>query len=290
MAGAVPAYNASMKSIAHALLIAISLAGLAAPAGARGPRDVAYGPDPRHRLDLYLPAGAAPAQPRKTLVFIHGGGWRRGTKDRYGFVGRAFARAGYVVVLVNYRLYPQVRFPAFVEDAARAVAWVRGHVRRYGGDPDQIYLMGHSAGAHIAAMLALDPSYLRAAGVPRRAIGGMIGLAGPYIFRPKRLPRLAPIFTAHPHPNARPVFFARNGGAKTSGGGPPLLLLSADLDAIVGRRNGPVLAEAYRRAGGRAIARSYAGIGHGQIVGAISKFFRGLAPVVPDVVSFIGKP
>lgn len=287
MLGALPAYNAFMKSIARAFLIVASLAALAAPASARGPRDVAYGPDPRHRLDLFLPAGDGPARatgtPRKTLIFIHGGGWRRGTKDRYGFVGRTFAKAGYVVVLVNYRLYPHVRFPAFVDDAARAVAWVRRHVRRHGGDPDRIYLMGHSAGAHIAALLALDPRYLSAAGVPRTAIRGMIGLAGPYIFRPERQPRLAPIFTAHPQPNARPVAVAGNGG-------PPLLLLSAGLDAIVGRRSGPGLAAAYRRAGGQATARSYPAIGHGQIVIAISEYFQGLAPVVSDVVKFIGKP
>ncbi|HUT50672.1 MAG TPA: alpha/beta hydrolase [Alphaproteobacteria bacterium] len=276
-----------MQSFARAFLILASLAVLAAPASARGPRDVAYGPDPRHRLDLFLPASEAAARatgtPRKTLIFIHGGGWRRGTKDRYGFVGRSFSQAGYVVVLVNYRLYPQVRFPAFVDDAARAVAWVRTNVRRYGGDPDRIYLMGHSAGAHIAALLALDPHYLGAAGVPRTAIGGMIGLAGPYVFHPERVPRLAPIFAAHPRPNARPV-------AVTDNGGPPLLLLSAGLDMVVGRRNGPGLAAAYRRAGGRATARSYPAIGHGQIVIAISEFFQGLAPVVPDVVKFIGKP
>jgi acetyl esterase/lipase len=292
MIGALRSYNATMRAIAQALLILAALAVLAAPnpaeAQARGPRDVAYGPDPRQRLDLYLPAGAAPARPRKTLVFIHGGGWQRGTKDRHRFVGRSFAAAGYVVVLVNYRLYPQVRFPAFVNDAAKAVAWVRANVRRHGGDPGRIYLMGHSAGAHIAALLALDPRYLRAAGVPRASIRGMIGLAGPYVFRPKRLPRFAPIFAAHPRPNARPVVFARNGAA--TAGGPPLLLLSADLDRVVGARNAPGLAAAYRRAGGRAITRSYPVIGHVQIVLAIARPFRRLAPVVPDVVRFIGAP
>jgi acetyl esterase/lipase len=280
-----------MNQLARTLLLLPALALLALPAAARGPRDVAYGPDPRHKLDLYLPDGAGPdAKPRKTLIFIHGGGWRRGNKDRYGFVGRAFADAGYVVVLINYRLYPRARFPGFVEDAARAVAWVRENVRRHGGDPEHIYLMGHSAGAHIAALLALDPGYLQAAGVPRSSIGGMIGLAGPYVFHPEQLPRLAKIFAAHPARNARPVVFAENGAATTNGGGPPLLLLSAGLDTVVGARNGPGLAEAYRRAGGRATARSYPGIGHGQIVIAISKFFHGLAPVLDDTVRFIGKP
>jgi len=277
-----------MRPIVRTLLLLPALALLAWPAAARGPRDVAYGPDPRHRLDLYLPDGAgAGAKPRKTLIFIHGGGWRRGNKARYGFVGRAFAEAGYVVVLINYRLYPQARFPAFVEDAARAVAWVHAHIRAHGGDPGQIYLMGHSAGAHIAALLALDPHYLEAAGVPRRALGGMIGLAGPYVFEPGRVPRLAEIFAAHPQPNARPVVFAENGAARN---GPPLLLLSAAFDRIVRARNGPELAEAYRRAGGRAEAKSYPAIGHGQIVFAIAALFRGTAPVFEDSVHFIGKP
>lgn len=277
-----------MNQLARTLLLLPALALLALPAAARGPRDIAYGPDRRHKLDLYLPDGAGPdAKPRKTLVFIHGGGWRRGNKNRYGFVGRAFADAGYVVVLINYRLFPKARFPGFVEDAARAVAWVRENVRRHGGDPEHIYLMGHSAGAHIAALLALDPRYLKAAGVPRSSIGGMIGLAGPYVFHPEQLPRLARIFAAHPEPNARPVVFAENGAAK---GGPPLLLLSAGLDTVVGARNGPGLAEAYRRASGSATARSYPGIGHVQIVIAISKVFRGLAPVLDDTVRFIGKP
>jgi acetyl esterase/lipase len=282
-----------MRQLARTLLLLLLLPALlvpALPAAATGPRDVAYGPDPRHRLDLYLPKGGAGAHRRKTLVFIHGGGWQRGDKDRYRFLGRAYAKAGYVAVLINYRLYPQARFPAFVEDAARAIGWVRANVRRYGGDPGRIYLMGHSAGAHIAALLALDPHYLRAAGVPRRAIGGLIGLAGPYVFHPRQVRRLVPIFAAHPHPNARPVHFARNGAATAEGGGPPLLLLSAGLDAIVGRRNGPGLAKAYRRAGGKAIARSYPAIGHGQIVLAIAKWFRGLAPVYEDTLRFIGRP
>ena len=242
------------------------------------------GPNQRQRLDIYLPwAGAAAGTPRKTLIFFHGGGWSRGSKDRHRFVGRAFARAGYVVVLANYRLFPQVRFPVFVEDSARAVAWVRANINRYGGDPERLYLMGHSAGAHIAALLALDPRYLKGAGVPRKTIRGMIGIAGPYVFQPGRLRRIAPVFAAHPHPNARPVVFAGNGG-------PPLLLLSAGLDAIVGARNAPGLAAAHRAGGGGATTHSYPGIGHVQIILAIAPAFSFLAPIRADIVRFMGAP
>jgi len=273
-----------MTALRSILLFFAAMAAFAAPATARGPRDVAYGPEPRQRLDIYLPRAAEKApRPRKTLVFIHGGGWTRGHKDRYGFLGRAFARAGYVVVVTNYRLYPQAAFPAFVEDAAKAVAWVRANIAGHGGDPERIYLMGHSAGAHIAALVALDPRYLRTVKVPRAAIKGMIGLAGPYVFEPKQLARIAPIFAAHPHPNARPVVFAGKGG-------PPLLLLSAGLDAIVGAKNGPGLAAAHRGAGGQATARSYSGIGHNQVLLAIAPALSFLAPVRADVVRFIGKP
>ena len=284
--------GSTLTTIAATLSIGLGFA--TPPAGAQSTgggagsirvvRDIAYGSDPRQRLDVYVPAGLrAGAPPRKVLVFFHGGGWSRGTKNRHRFVGRAFARAGYVTVLANYRLYPKVRFPAFVDDAARAVGWVHRNAAAHGGDPGQLYLMGHSAGAHIAALVALDPRYLRAAGVPQAAIRGMIGLAGPYAFRPRRLRRFADVFTAHPNPNARPVDFAGNGG-------PPLLLLSAALDAIVGARQAPALARAHRRRGGTATALSYSGIGHAQLVLAIAPAFSGLAPVRRDIIGFIGRP
>lgn len=271
-AGSIPVFGASAQAPAHRSTEIHVV------------RDIAYGSDPRQRLDIYMPAGLRAGTSRhKTLIFFHGGGWSRGTKNRHKFVGRAFARDGYVTVLANYRLYPKVRFPAFVDDAANAVGWVHQNIAQHGGDPDRLYLMGHSAGAHIAALVALDQSYLKAAGVPRSAVLGMIGLAGPYAFRPRRLRRFADVFTAHPNPNARPVDFAGNGG-------PPLLLLSAALDTIVGARQAPALARAHRRGGGTATAISYSGIGHVQLVLALAPAFSGFAPVRRDIVGFMGGP
>ncbi|HUC87003.1 MAG TPA: alpha/beta hydrolase, partial [Candidatus Saccharimonadales bacterium] len=138
--------------------------------------DVAYGSDLHQKLDVYLPT----FKPYDTVIlFWHGGTWRRGDKRRYRFIGRTLAAMGYTAVLPNYRLYPAVTFPAFIEDAAAAVQWVeREH------HPRRIFLMGHSAGAHIAAVLALDNRYFKALPAPHPRIAGFIGLAGAY--NPKR--------------------------------------------------------------------------------------------------------
>ena len=139
--------------------------------------DISYGPNARMRLDIYSPRDA---QHRPVVVFWHGGLWVEGSKSQYRFVGAALARAGYVVVLPDYRLYPEVRFPAFVEDGASAVRWVQHHIGKYGGDPKSIFLMGHSAGAHIAAMIAMDDRDLQTKGGSSQWIRGLIGLSGPY--------------------------------------------------------------------------------------------------------------
>ena len=143
-------------------------------------RDIAYALGPRHALDLYLPA--ASAKPPPLVVFFYGGGWTEGTKDWYRFMGMSLTKRGVVVVVPDYRLSPEVRFPAFMEDAALAVAWARANVARFGGDPHWLFLMGPSAGAHMVTLLALDPEYLRAVGLSSHDMCGVIGMAGPYDF------------------------------------------------------------------------------------------------------------
>ena len=125
---------------------------------------IAYGTDDRQKLDIYAPEGDALA-PYPVLIFFHGGAWRDGEREGYGFLGRAFASRGFVTVIADYRKSPQVRFPAFVDDTAAAIAWVHSNVGKYQGNTDRIFLMGHSAGAHIAMMTALDPRYLKAQGL-----------------------------------------------------------------------------------------------------------------------------
>ena len=267
--------------------VAALMAGAAVPASAKELLQQSYGSDPRHRLDLFVPAGIKSGERRKVVLYFHGGGWQHGNTYRHRFVGRALAAKGYVAAVSTYRLYPQVKFPAFMHDAAKAVAWMRANVARRGGDPGRIYLMGHSAGAHIAALLALDPRYLKVAGVPRRALAGVIGLAGPYVFNPKGWHTFAPVFEAHPNPSARPVDFVRS--FRTLGG-PPLLLLQGATDRLVRPHEGPGLARAYRAVGGKAKVKTYPALGHVGVLLAIAQPLRWRAPVLKDVIAWIGRP
>src|SRR4051812_37959849 len=165
-----------------AALLVVSCGGLALTA-ANAPAlfgdfdrraDVPYGGLPRQSLDVYVPRGA---RDRPIIVFWYGGGFENGRKSYYRFVGATLAEAGYVAALPDYRVYPEVKFPGFVDDGAQALAWVLEHATEIGGDPRRIYLAGHSAGAHIAAMLAYDPARLERAGIPRDTVRGFIGLS-----------------------------------------------------------------------------------------------------------------
>lgn len=253
---------------------------LAPEDGTRRETGIAYGPEPRHKLDVYRPETAGgPAKP--VIVFLYGGAWKRGERSQYRFVGETFARHGFTVVVPDYRLYPEVRFPRFVEDAAAAVAWVRDAIAPYGGDPERIVLAGHSAGAHIAALLALDRRYLEAAGVPARAVSGLVGLAGPYAFDPLAYRGTRQIFETAARPDdARPISFARAGA-------PPMLLLHGSTDRTVLPRNSRALAERLGAAGADARYRPLEGVGHSLILLALSEPFRSRAPVVEAILGFI---
>ncbi len=212
------------------------------------------------------------------IVFFYGGSWSSGTKEGYAFVGRALASRGFVVVIPDYRLLPEVRFPSFLEDGAAAVKWARANASRFGGDPDSIVLVGHSAGAYNAAMLSLDARWL---GPDRVAIRGFAGLAGPYDFLPlDGITR--PVFGNAPDLGAtQPVTFA---GA----GDPPTLLMVAGKDTLVGPRNSERLAQLLIEAGERAEIRTYPEVGHVGILTAIAKPFRGRASVLDDLAGFAG--
>lgn len=153
---------------------------------------IAYGDDPRQKLDVYVPRHALADAP--VVVFFYGGSWNSGSRDDYTFVGEALASRGIVVVVADYRLYPQVRYPLFLEDSARAVAWTRAHIREFSGNAQRMYLMGHSSGGYNAAMLALDANLLGAVGMSPKDLRGWIGLAGPYDFLPIENPDVRPVF------------------------------------------------------------------------------------------------
>lgn len=239
-------------------------------------RGIAYGADPRQRLDVYAPRGEAAAL-RPVIIFFYGGSWSSGVREGYGFVGRALAAAGFVVVVPDYRLVPAVRFPAFLEDGAAAVRWARGHAADYGGDRERLVLAGHSAGAYNAAMLALDPRWL---GEDRGAVRGLIGLAGPYDFLPFDGPVTVAAFGQWPRgEETQPVTYG-------DAGDPPALLATGDDDTTVRPRNSDSLAAKLGAAGVPVERKDYAGIGHIGIVTALARPFRGRAPVLADMVAF----
>ncbi len=239
---------------------------------------VPYADGDRHDVDIYRPA--RPGAP--VVVFLYGGGWRAGNREMYRFAGAALANRGFVVVIPDYRVYPEASFPGFVEDAAKAVAWTKAHAGEYGGDPGRLFLMGHSAGAHIAAMLTLDKSFLGRVGLdPDRAIAGMIGLSGPYDFLPLNDRALEPIFApAGDLALTQPITFARPGA-------PPMLLLTGESDTVVYPRNSLNLTARLKALGGRVEVRQYSGVGHMTIVGALSGALSWMAPILRDCVAFM---
>jgi len=241
-------------------------------------RGIAFGPLARDRLDIYRPAAGDRGGP--IAMFIYGGGWRSGDRATYGFVGAALAARGITTVIADYRLFPEVRFPAFIEDAARAYAWISANLASGGGQRRPIVLIGHSAGAYIAAMLALDERYLAAAGVAERP-AGLVGLAGPYAFDPTTFPTTQEIFKPATSANdARPVALVRPGALRT-------LLMHGLTDETVQLYNTRELASALQAVGADVRKIEYAGIGHMGLVLAISRPFRWRAPVLREIAEFV---
>ena len=241
--------------------------------------DIAYGPLSRQKLDVYVPDAAA-TRPFPVVVFFYGGGWETGERKDYRFVGAVLASRGVMTVVADYRVYPEVVFPAFIEDAALAVRWTQDHVAESGADPKRLFLMGHSAGAHIAAMLALNKQYLLAAGADPRAVAGLIGLAGPYDFLPLKSATLKKIF-GDPAPRAtQPIDFVTADAS-------PVLLINGAADTTVNPGNSARLAAALQAVGRPVERRVYPDVGHGRLVGGFSPPLARGVPVTQDVLQFI---
>jgi acetyl esterase/lipase len=235
-----------------------------------------YGPDPRQRLDVYEPRAANGARP--VVVFFYGGSWSSGDRAGYAFVGRALAARGFVVVVPDYRLVPAVRFPAFVQDGAAAVRWTEAHAGTYGGSADRLVVMGHSAGAYIAAMLAVDGRWL---GHARTSVKGLVGLAGPYDFAPFDVDASRAAFGDWPRPaDTQPVTWARAGD-------PPAFLAYGARDRTVQPRNTQALAARLRAGGVPVTVEAYPRLGHVGLLLAIARPFRRRAPVLDDVTRFV---
>jgi acetyl esterase/lipase len=230
-------------------------------------------------LDVWRPSGGA-LSGLPVLIFYYGGGWVKGDRAAYAFAARAYAKAGFVVVVPDYRKVPSVRFPAFLEDGAEAVRWVRDHVSEYRGDPRRIALAGHSAGAHTAVLLALDPRWLRGAGVAPGVAKAAVGLSGPYDFYPFT-GRAIDAMGQWPRPmETQPIAFARADA-------PPLMLVTGTKDTTVRPKNARNLAAKLKAVGATVVEREYDGLGHEDVAMALSKPFRGKAPVLADSVAFL---
>lgn len=243
--------------------------------------DLAYGTLPEQRLDVYMPRAAwtGPGV-RPTVVFVYGGRWESGDRGMYKFVAEALASRGWVAVIPDYRKYPAVRWPAFVEDCADAVEWTGQHAGEWGGSAGRIVLMGHSAGAHIASLLALDPRYAaRMPSLSRPA--GVVGLAGPYDFLPLTDADLQDMFaTAADLRDTQPITYVHAGAA-------PMLLLHGDDDQTVKLRNTIHLAAALRAVSSPVEEIHYPGIDHVRMVAALAWPFRGRYRVLDDIARFV---
>ncbi|HEY2346973.1 MAG TPA: alpha/beta hydrolase [Xanthomonadaceae bacterium] len=272
----VPAILASLLATGCARIgFAIANTGVDASAISSVPFDPVHGLS----LDVHRPVGGVGKAP--VVVFFHGGSWRNGTRQDYRFAGRSLASAGILAIVPDYRKAPHVVFPAFVEDGARAVAWARAHAAEYGGDPSRIYLMGHSSGAHIAAMLGADARYLDTVGVRPRELAGVIGLSGPYDFLPIVDPDVAQALGPESAwPASQPVNFV-------DGDEPRFLLLQGTADDLVRPRNAPSLARKLRDKGEPVELHMLDGMGHaGTLVGLV----RDRSPVRRAVLGYITAP
>lgn len=241
---------------------------------------VDYGDAPRQQLDIWAPAERGGGR-LPVVIFYYGGAWVKGSRQEYGFAGRAFAAQGFVAVVPDYRLVPGVVFPTFVQDSALAVKWVRDNIARYGGDPARITLSGHSAGAYNAAMVALDRHYLRDIGVDPKVVRAAALLAGPYDFYPFDGPRAKAAFGAWPRPaETQPVTYARADA-------PPLWIAQGTADDVVKPRNAPSLAAKLKAVGAPFVLREYPGGSHNDLVMGLSKPFRGRASTLAESVAFL---
>jgi len=269
-----------MPAHAISLMDPFNLPGTLDGGVTRTGQDVAYGEGPRHKLDVYAPSdleGEAPV-----MVFLYGGAWKQGSKSDYPFVGHAFAAQGFVTVIPDYRLVPDARYPTFIEDNADAVKWVEDNIHLFGGDPDRVFLSGHSAGAYNAVMLGMDPAYLDQAGVTI-PIRGVVGLSGPYAVYPFEFKELQDAFGHVDNPQmTQPINLSPERSV-------PMFLAHGSSDLIVSAANTTAMRDKFLKANHGISAKVYDGLGHMETVGALAGIYRWRGSVLDDVMSFLNQ-
>lgn len=240
---------------------------------------IAYGSHPRQCLDIYVPKSLQ--RPGPVIVFFYGGRWIDGRKQDYLFAAQALASQGFVTIVPDYRLHPEVGYPDFLLDGAGALEWTTQNIDAFGGRADQVFVAGHSAGGYIAAMLSYDPRHSFETAAGERPIKGMIALAGPFDFLPIDSAVVRRVFgDHHEDPTTQPANTA-------TGSGPPALLLHGEADDTVGTHNTRSLAERIRSQGGRVETKFYPKVGHKGIVLALTPPLRRRAPVLRDITEFV---
>lgn len=239
-------------------------------------KDIVFGDLPRQKLDVYLPKNVAPDAP--VVVFYYGGSWNSGDKSGYKFVGEALSTLGYITVIPNYRLYPEVKYPEFMTDTAAALVWAHKHVGRYGVTPRKVVVAGHSAGAYNAMMLAVQSKFLTAAGGSADMIDGVISLAGPFDFLPTNAD-IQDTFSAVPHKEYQPITYAQKIA--------PTLLLWGEADVTVLPRNSTNMLVALKNAGTLVSGHAYPNANHVDMVLALAYRFRSRADVRARIHDFI---
>ena len=262
----------------------ISLFNVLIPeSGFRTTRDIAFGANPRHKLDVYKPnysPNSTAAAPKPVVVFFYGGAWESGDKSSYLFAAEALTSRGYVVVIPNYRLYPEVIFPAYMEDAALAMKWTFDNISRHEGDPANVFVMGHSAGAQLAALVAYDGKYLSQLGIDKRRIKGVVSLAGPLDFLPLTEANLFLIFPESVRAASQPINFI-------DGKESPSLLLHGEADTRVGIHNSRNLAARITERGGVVETTYYPEMDHVGILLALAAPLRNGKSVLERIAKFI---
>ncbi len=241
--------------------------------------NIAYGTAPRQEMDIYGPESGGTDLP--VFVFVYGGSWKKGKKEEYSFVGHAFASRGYVTVLIDYRLVPEVAYPTFVEDTAKSLAYVSRNIAAYGGDPDKIFIGGHSAGAYNAVTAVMDSQFLDQAGVELSQIKGVIGLSGPYDFLPLDVEATKKAFgAADDLQKTQPVNLARAGL-------PPFFLSTGTEDETVFPKNSKRLAKALQDENIPVTLKLYEGLDHAETLMSLTTTFRGKSSEYQDILNFM---
>ena len=251
---------------------------LLTPSGGYTKQQFSYGNHRRQGLDLYLPKTSTAKTP---VVFVYGGAWRSGSKNDYAFVAQALTSLGHPVIIPDYRLFPEVKFPAFVNDVADAISFVEHQTNNGLTKPFNEYiLMGHSSGAHTAALLATDSRYLNQRNI-RARLKGLIGIAGPYDL-PMNDPEVLPVFNTSTEQRTKPVANVRRGM-------PPTLLLHGLADTRVLPFHTERFKDALLRNGNSVTTRLYPKVDHTKIIGSLAAPLRFLNRSFEDVKAFLAK-